>query len=381
MAKPCSNPHTPTHSFTTIIHSILFFVMSSYLSHYEAQLKALLSLYGLSLPNIYSYLQHHHHHHHHHPTPRPIRPILALEHEIDSEETTWNTAAAKGRAFVHMFSLPTTAELQAYLDTISPHQHIPATSPWTDPRALEHWNWAPEYAQCMYDEEAFARLFARDLHARIEDNVFVCMSNTEPTVVGERMYPATGAWYGNHYNTASGIIIADNLMSPMALSSGATGEPQDAAGVVFSPRPPPPWPIPLKQWSDVTFLMWTRLAEQAGVRVDSIRYIFHAGVSNPVSKRVIRRALARAGTPLEGWDGVVTFPVEDGSSSSGSSTSAEGLAILGTPNGSATGWFLAQHQEQLGRRKVVSVSVFGEMGTRASAECLSVYFTLDAPQR
>ncbi|RAH45047.1 uncharacterized protein BO95DRAFT_515005 [Aspergillus brunneoviolaceus CBS 621.78] len=353
--------------------------MSRYLAHYEAQLKALLSIYGLSLPNIYSYLRHHHHHdqRQQHQTSHSTRRILTLEHEIDSDETAWDIAAAKGRAFVRMFSMPTTAELQAYLDTLSPHRRIPAASPWTEPSALELWNWTPEYAQAMYDEEGFARLFARDLHARIEDNVFVCMSNTEPTVIDGMTYPATGAWYSNLYNTASGIIIADNLMSPMGVSRMGAGEFQEEGAGLINSRLAPSWLIHLKQWSDVTFLMWTRLAERAGVQVDSIRYIFHAGVSNPLTKQVVRRALARAGQSLGGWDRVVTFPVEDDSIGS----SEEGTAILGTPNGSATGWFIAQHREQLGRRKVVSVSVFGELGTPVSTECLSLYFTLDEPQR
>ncbi|RAL15381.1 uncharacterized protein BO97DRAFT_460918 [Aspergillus homomorphus CBS 101889] len=331
--------------------------MFRYLALYEAQLKALLSSYGISLPRIYSYLK----------QPHARETICAFAARDDRahdgqaqpapgwDRFIWQHCANKGQAFVRMFSLAP-GELQAFLDITFPYKFIRAISPWTDPRALDTWNWVQDNdATAIYDNGAFSDIFTDILGANISDNVLIRMANDLPQFVNGGI----GAFFSNLYNTKHGIIIADNLVSPESISKTTHISPL----------------IPLRHWSDVTFLVWKRLTAQAGVAVNSIRHIFHSTISNSDTRDIIKQVLARTGRPLGVWDRPVTFAMD----------SEEGRAILGTPNGSTVGFFLAQHKEELGRRrKVISVTLFAEFVHGYEGVILaqneSLYFTLNAPE-
>jgi hypothetical protein len=95
-------------------------------------------------------------------------------------------------------------------------------------------------------------------------------------------------------------------------------------------------------------LQWQNAAGNANV--GRLKYIFRATITNTDTQNIVTEALSRTGRTLGNWDNRVEF----------SMFTKEGLAILGTPNGSGVAWFLINHKAQMGVKTIGSVFVWAE---------------------
>lgn len=79
-----------------------------------------------------------------------------------------------------------------------------------------------------------------------------------------------------------------------------------------------------------------------------MKYIIRSGIQNAATCMILTKIIQRQNRHVfDIWPGL-TFSID----------SEEGLAILGTPNGSGTAYLLAQHREQLGYKTIDRVTVF-----------------------
>jgi hypothetical protein len=144
---------------------------------------------------------------------------------------------------------------------------------------------------------------------------------------------ATGACYGSLYNHNQATFIVHRSLSP-----GKTDLVK--AGVIPMPD--------LKQMSDVTFLNWKRLAGSAD-RIASLKYIISYHVVTPNTRGIVAELERLIEEPIPDYPGV-DFPISDADD--------KGLAILGTPQGAAVGYFLIQHKDALPQKTVSKVRVW-----------------------
>lgn len=146
-------------------------------------------------------------------------------------------------------------------------------------------------------------------------------------------HPPTYAQYQQYYNPDQGLIIAEFNYSPQRTYK--------CPGAVYPA---------LSRWSDVVYLVWADLCGSEPDAAKKIKYFFrhHIRIDSP-TVAVINEAIGGAGN-LEAWPGM------------GFSTDTEqGKALLGTAHGYGPAWFLVNHQERLGRKKVTAVTVFQTM--------------------
>lgn len=108
----------------------------------------------------------------------------------------------------------------------------------------------------------------------------------------------------------------------------------------------------LQHWSDLTFLTWQKLVSSKA-QMQSLKGVVHCKVSNRFTIAVIESLLEKRGRLRSQHVGRVVeqYTEQDGE---------DFLALLGSPNGSGTGFMLAQHKDQLGRKTVKSISVVQE---------------------
>ena len=110
--------------------------------------------------------------------------------------------------------------------------------------------------------------------------------------------------------------------------------------------------VPLKAWSDVSFLEWQHLCENQKTSVTSLEYVFQTHITNDVTLSVLRQALGE-NHDFKNWEkyknGKVFKASEDAFK-----------AILGTPNGSGSAWLLIGHKPQLGIKSISEVTVIGQ---------------------
>lgn len=94
--------------------------------------------------------------------------------------------------------------------------------------------------------------------------------------------------------------------------------------------------------SDIFWGYWNR----NNPNVRNIRYFFMLGISNDVTNQLIARCLQNVGKELQEWPGV-TF----------ATSTDEGRALLGSPNGAVFAYFLMQHKAQLGHKTITRITV------------------------
>ncbi|GAB1725863.1 hypothetical protein NU195Hw_g2587t1 [Hortaea werneckii] len=147
---------------------------------------------------------------------------------------------------------------------------------------------------------------------------------------------ATGAAYTQAFNVASGVIAVSWIRSP------------DTAIADFKRRNCAwPWSAPvLKRWSDVTFLLWQEHCRQANVDPAGLEWVFHVNISNMETREIIFGVLEEE-EPLGPWPGR-SFEISE----------ERGKRLLGSPNGSGTGWLLADHAEILPGKVIDQIVVF-----------------------
>lgn len=107
----------------------------------------------------------------------------------------------------------------------------------------------------------------------------------------------------------------------------------------------------LSRWSDVSWLGWKWACEKDGVDSGSLRYIYRKTVENDDAKHVIDEIYDAHGIELEDWPGY-RFNMD----------SDDGRALLGTPNGFGSAFFLLDHREWTKRKTIVEFNVWSEDG-------------------
>jgi hypothetical protein len=131
------------------------------------------------------------------------------------------------------------------------------------------------------------------------------------------------------------------------------------------------WPaddyVPLKQWSDVVFLLWQRIA---GSNARGLQHHIQCPISNEDTRRIMRKAIGE-GDSFSDWDSL--SPFQEGGRTF-RPNSQEYYALLGSPNGFGIAWLLIQHKAQLGVKTVSEITVFG-----ADSDA-SLYFKIDSVQ-
>lgn len=135
-------------------------------------------------------------------------------------------------------------------------------------------------------------------------------------------------------NVDQGVVIAWFKFGP-----AFTGLEQD----------PPVTTIPrLKNWADIAFLDWQRIAKERDQPVNRLRYIFSSNVENSHTKDAIRRILGeRLGKDTCG-DYLWTtgrrefFPKDEGYK-----------ALLASPNGRGAALMLITHKAVFGERRMI----------------------------
>ncbi|KAK4546053.1 hypothetical protein LTR36_002190 [Oleoguttula mirabilis] len=235
-------------------------------------------------------------------------PATFAERGLDKRVLTWAQAMRKGQGNLLAMSSSDLAFCQP-------------PSRWTDYNALGSYGWKmrdltqsntpAQYAVAMRGLTLNAVSLSHPwpngislVVTRPEDNVIVVwvqrkLSTVTYTPQGSNIpvqYNPTGGQYGNIYNVIDGVIIARENFGPDAMSRND----DSFQGEV----------VPLKQWSDVTFLEWQNQCTAKNKRVGNINYIVRSNVRGVDVINTIFTALENArqlnGVP-PAWTQRVTF--------------------------------------------------------------------------
>jgi hypothetical protein len=133
------------------------------------------------------------------------------------------------------------------------------------------------------------------------------------------------------FDRVSGGIIGDDNESPLH-SANSNGIP--------------PSSVPdLRNWSDAVALHWKNETSKP----ENLNWIIRAHVVNDETRNIVVEALRKKKLPnIPSFPGKYTFSMD----------TDEGLAMLGTPNGAAGGWMLAEHRAIFGIKTIESVTVW-----------------------
>ncbi|KAL4993143.1 hypothetical protein BDV10DRAFT_198562 [Aspergillus recurvatus] len=192
-----------------------------------------------------------------------------------------------------------------------------AVGRWTDYGDLRRYGWIEEKDRDPVDSMAQDALeeggVFKELSIDADQDKKVRVDHSQPEVIDGKEYTNTGRFYQSLFNVNAGLIVGDENRSPRMAAEG--------------------WPaddyVPLKQWSDVVFLLWQRIAG-----------------SNPRGE----------GDSFSDWDSLSPFQERGGTFRP---NSQEYYALLGT---------------QLGVKTVSEITVFG-----ADSDA-SLYFKIDSVQ-
>ncbi|KAL8936071.1 MAG: hypothetical protein Q9211_004364 [Gyalolechia sp. 1 TL-2023] len=157
----------------------------------------------------------------------------------------------------------------------------------------------------------------------------------------QQLSEKAGGYYDVAYVPSFSTIVALNMQSPKSrlieLSHGQISEEE-----ILRRLPP------LNRFSDVIWAVWNTVSKTP----HDLRYLAHDTVTNKDTIDIMRFIFNKS--PAKGlikWPGL-TFGVDQD----------EGLALLGTPNGSGTAWLLIDRAKELGQRlpRVTIFSPFPE---------------------
>ncbi|KAJ4993437.1 hypothetical protein SVAN01_00985 [Stagonosporopsis vannaccii] len=157
--------------------------------------------------------------------------------------------------------------------------------------------------------------------------------------LGRATYIKTGAYAHIGVNARDGVVSFLNIMSA-----------EKAATDNWKVEKPVDFELPrLRQISDLTWAFWNR-AHKDSVGLKDINLFLVHQIVNQDTMRLIRMAMKSYKVPdgeqrhvfVPRWPGIEFFI-----------DTAEGQAMLGSPNGLSAGYFLIQHKNQLGGNKYV----------------------------
>lgn len=200
-------------------------------------------------------------------------------------------------------------------------------SQWTDISVLTKYGWVerdPEPFDLSHtSEQDIANVFedsALRISTGLQENLQISCFHNEDSKIDGKEYPKTNAKYKNIMNFGSGVIIACSVYGP------------DAEGKEQDPPVQGADVIPLKQWSDLTFLTW---AQHAGANIKNLRYILQWDIVNDQTRDVLFDMVEKRGLKfMNDWPGI-KIPMSDPGE----------MAVLGTPNGNGAAWLLANHKD------------------------------------
>ncbi|TGO50084.1 hypothetical protein BCON_0192g00110 [Botryotinia convoluta] len=141
-------------------------------------------------------------------------------------------------------------------------------------------------------------------------------------------------------NAKDGIIIATDSKSPYFMKQSraqAAGESLDNISTTT-----------LQTWSDITYLSWHAQCTQTSTPLKNLKHIIRSHITNSETSSVIKYILKEEKIMCP--PDRLTIDIND--------SKGYGATLLGTPNGKSIGWLLAQHKNQLGNPKIVSVEIF-----------------------
>jgi len=222
-----------------------------------------------------------------------------------------------------------------------------AQSQWTDVNDLAKYGWRQVAGQVRQLGPGARMPIAKALNDEAlgisngpNDNVLYTCEHDSTTEVDHKTYPLTGGEYGNILNVESGVIIVYMAYGPD--HEGQRQFPEVTGDAV----------VPLKQWSDVTFLMWQ---EHAVANIKSLRYVFVTNIVNDDSYAIIKNVLDRHKTNIRS-------PWPELELEMHGQYQSDARALLGTPNGRGVAYLLATHKQQLGFKVINSVTIFDADG-------------------
>lgn len=162
---------------------------------------------------------------------------------------------------------------------------------------------------------------------------------------------ATGGAFTLVIDPEQGLMIPTSSYGPASYVEERRGPAKDW---------PKNAPLPkLRNWADVAFLTWLKYTAPANRK--KLRYVANMNAINQETTAVVSEALEKvkikAGVPPK-WPGEMFSRENPGPFSNNDAFDA----VLGTPNVLGTGWLVAQHQDQLGRKRVGGLTVFDSSG-------------------
>lgn len=126
----------------------------------------------------------------------------------------------------------------------------------------------------------------------------------------------------------------------MALYSKCPREALKADGRLVPGRPLPE----LQHWADVAFVAYKEQCKLDGKPVTGLARVFRCEIKNEKTLEVVRAICAEIAGMARGMN-TTTFDAG----------SAQGNALIATPNGAGVAWVLLRHRERLGKKVIKRV--------------------------
>ncbi|KAI7283495.1 hypothetical protein KC345_g2944 [Hortaea werneckii] len=251
-------------------------------------------------------------------------------HNTNEKQLPWDQAVKVGNNLIALINGP--------IECIKP-------SKWTNVDDLAAYGWTQAVNRAIELQEPFKSIWSALGIPLTDVRRIEWKHNKQSTHTGPEgtIYQPTGARYNNIY--CKQIIIGDFNFGPDTMG-GRKSPPMVGAEVV-----------PLKQWSDVTFLQYQGYCKQQSTKTSSfeaclkdLRGVVRANFVSAKTREIANEALQKSRKELASWDNRATWSIDEEAAQ----------ALLATPNGQGVAWFLAQHKAQLGRKIVTEVSMFSK---------------------
>ncbi|KAK4493901.1 hypothetical protein PRZ48_015086 [Zasmidium cellare] len=238
--------------------------------------------------------------------------------------TDWNSHLYHGNWLLCLLSAPTRTITQ---------------SPWIIHNALTLQGWTSTKQRTL-SQDALSSLGLDDAFTAlgISTDYTKWFTVTATHDTNKPPYRATWGKYLNTFNPSDGVIVARHNYSP-AWQAARKGVPRQ-----FVPA--------LRQWSDVVFLVWMKLAGSDREVLRGVEHVFRYNIANRETQRILQLAMGEGDvgrapeTPGE-WPGSQWNIDEDSAK-----------VALSTRNSVGVVYFLAQHKEQLGLKTIDQVNIF-----------------------
>ncbi|RMZ05100.1 hypothetical protein D0860_06083 [Hortaea werneckii] len=248
-------------------------------------------------------------------------------HDTNDKQLPWDQAVKVGNNLIALINGP--------IECIKP-------SKWTNVDDLASYGWTQTVNRAIELQEPFQSIWSALDIPLTDVRRIEWKHNKQSTHTGPEgtIYQPTGARYNNIY--CKQIIIGDFNFGPDTMG-GRKSLPMVGGEI-----------IPLKQWSDVTFLQYQEYCKQHATEtlpfeacLRGLRGILRANVVSAKTREIANVALQKSGKEVASWDKRTTWTIDEEAAQ----------ALLATPNGQGVAWFLAQHKAQLGRKIVTEVSI------------------------